>query len=107
MGGADGGGFAEVVDQEPGGVEGEAVVCQGLLIAFQPMGVYITGQVSCKVSDVPASLLCQVGCSFIACFDVVDDDPGTVGHFFCPVEEDHGDLSMDKGGEMVEVLGIE
>ena len=33
-GGADGGAFAEVVDEEEGRIECQSVVCQGLLVAF-------------------------------------------------------------------------
>ena len=59
------------------------------------------------MGDAAAALLSQVGGGFVACLDVVDDDPCAIGDFFYSVEEYDGYFLLDKGGEVVQVFFVE
>ena len=107
FGGANGSGFAEVVDQEHGCVEVQTVVCEGLFVAFKTAGVDVPVEIGGDMGDAAAALCGEMGGSFVAGFYVVDDDAGAVGKFLDAIEKYDGDAFLYKGIEVFEVGGIE
>jgi hypothetical protein len=107
FGGADGGGFAEIVDDDELGVVGKAVVGECLLVSFEAAGVDVAGEVGGDMGDAAAALGGEVGRGFVAGTGVVDDDAGAVVEFFYAVEEHDGDAFFYEGVEVFEVGGVE
>lgn len=107
FGGADGGGLAEVVDEDEIGFVGESEVGERLLIAFEAAGVDIAGEAGGDMGDAAAALGCEMGGGFVTCPDVIDDDAGAVGEFFDAIEENDGDAFFYERIEVIHFLGIE
>lgn len=107
FGGADAIGFAEVSDDEVGGIEFDAFFREGEFVAFEAVGVYVSVKVGCDMCDVFAALFEEVVGGFFAGADVVDDDAGSGVVFFDAIEEDDGDIFLDEGFVVVEIDGIE
>jgi len=107
FGGTDGGGFAEVVDDDEFGVVLQAIVGEGLLVAFEAACVDIAGEVGGDVGDAAAALGGKVGGGFVAGADVVDDDAGAVVEVFDPIEEHDGNAFLDEGVEVFHIGGVE
>ena len=106
-GSADGGGFAEVVDDEQIGVKLETVVGERLFVSFQTACIDVTMQVSGDVRDAAAALCGEVRGGFVAGLYVVDDHAGSVGEFFYAIEEDDRYAFLDEGIEVIHFDGVE
>jgi len=104
---AESGGFAQVVDQQQVGVEGQAIVDQGLFVSFQPACIDVPAEVGGDVGDAAATLGCQVGGGFITCSYIIDNNAGPVREFFYAVEEDDGDPFLHIGVEVIHLFRVE
>ena len=105
--GAQGGGFAKVVDQEEIGVIRQAIVGEGLLVALESPCIDISSEVGGDVGDAAAALGGEVGGGFIPCTDIVDDYAGAEGEVLDAVEENDRDAFFYEGVEVIQVCGVE
>lgn len=106
-GGADSGGFAEVVDDEQVIIEWQVIVGQRLFVTFQSSRIDIPSKVGGDVDDPAAALCRQVGGRFVACLYVIDYYTGAIGKFLDAIEEDDRDAFLYEGVEVVHFTGIE